>query len=138
MTTAEVMIEADLAPDGPVVQESWLGAPALSYPRRPASVAVVLDRAVAHWPSSPAARDAAGEVGYAALADRVASTVTALHAAGLRRGDAVAVAAANSVARDTLHARGGWRPVPADRCGGCGHRSRSLSNMSMSAMPHPT
>lgn len=105
------MIEADLAPDGPVTEETWLGAPALSYPRRPTSVAAVLDRAVARWPSSSAARDAAGEVSYAQLADRVAATVTALHATGLRPGDAVAVAAANSVDHLVLVlacARGGF------------------------------
>jgi acyl-CoA synthetase (AMP-forming)/AMP-acid ligase II len=106
-----VIEDADLAADGPVTEESWLGAPALSYPRRPPSVAAVLDRAVARWPSWPAARDAAGEVSYAVLADRVASTVTALRDAGLRRGDAVAVAAANSVDHLVLVlacARGGF------------------------------
>lgn len=105
------MTGADLAPDGPVTEETWLGAPALSYPRRPASVAAVLGRAVARWPSWPAAADAAGQCSYAALADRVASTVTALHVAGLRRGDAVAVAAANSVDHLVLVlacARGGF------------------------------
>ncbi|MGI9064104.1 MAG: class I adenylate-forming enzyme family protein [Pseudonocardiaceae bacterium] len=102
---------SDLAPDGPVTTETWLGAPTLSYPRRPSSVARVLDRAVARWPHAPAARDAAGEVSHAALANRVAATVTALHRAGLRRGDTVAVAAANSVDHLALVlacARGGF------------------------------
>lgn len=102
---------SDLAPDGPVTTETWLGAPALSYPRRPPTVARVLDRAVARWPHAPAARDATGEVSHAVLANRVAATVTALHTAGLRRGDAVAVAAANSIDHLVLVlacARGGF------------------------------
>ena len=102
---------SDLAPDGPVTTETWLGAPALSYPRRLPSVARVLDRAVARWPHAPAARDTSGEVSHAGLANRVAATVTALHGAGLRRGDAVAVVAANSIDHLVLVlacARGGF------------------------------
>jgi acyl-CoA synthetase (AMP-forming)/AMP-acid ligase II len=94
-----------------VTTETWLGAPALSYPRRLPSVARVLDRAVARWPHAPAARDTSGEVSHAGLANRVAATVTALHGAGLRRGDAVAVVAANSIDHLVLVlacARGGF------------------------------
>ncbi len=87
----------DLAPDGPVVVEQWLGGPARSFPNRPGSVAEIFDRAVRTWPDAQAARDAAGAVRYAELARRVAGCVTALRAAGLRAGDTVTVAAANSV-----------------------------------------
>ncbi|MGI8799689.1 MAG: class I adenylate-forming enzyme family protein [Pseudonocardia sp.] len=87
----------DLAPDGPTATETWLGGPALSYPNRPRSVAEVLDRAAATWPDAEAARDRDGSVRYAELADRVAGCVTALGSAGLRAGDGLTVAAANSV-----------------------------------------
>ena len=36
----------DDRPGDPVVVEDWLGAPARSYPRRPATVLDVLERAV--------------------------------------------------------------------------------------------
>lgn len=87
----------DLAPDGPTATETWLGGPALSYPNRPRSVAEVLHRAVAAWPDAEAVRDRDGSVRYAELADRVAGCVTALRSAGLRAGDGLTVAAANSV-----------------------------------------
>ena len=38
--------DLDDRPGDPVVLETWLGAPARSYPRRPATVLDVLDRAV--------------------------------------------------------------------------------------------
>ncbi len=87
--------DADLAPDGPVVREPWLGVPVLSYPNRPASVAAVLDAAVRRWPDTEAARDTAGGCSYRELADRVAGAVDSLQAAGLAAGDGLTVVAAN-------------------------------------------
>jgi long-chain acyl-CoA synthetase len=80
-----------------VAVEEWLCGPALSYPDRPASVAAVLDAAVARWPDAEAARDGAGSLRYAALADRVAGCVGALGQLGLRSGDGLTIAAANSL-----------------------------------------
>ena len=97
----------DLAADGPVTVETWLGAPALSFPRRPASVLAVLDRAVALRPDAPAVVDdttvdvgdgpgGRGTTTTAALATAVEGCARALRRRGVGRGDAVAVAAGTS------------------------------------------
>jgi len=90
--------DADLAPDGPVSVETWLGAPALSYPGRPRSVLDILDRAVRRWPDTVAFQaPEAGTTTYAAFADLVEGAAGWLRAQGLRPGDRVAVAADNSL-----------------------------------------
>lgn len=89
--------DVDDRPGDPVVVETWLGAPALSYARRPATVLDVLDRAVRRWPDRTAFVDGDEVVSYAAFADRVETAAAALLARGLVPGDAVAVAAGNSL-----------------------------------------
>ena len=95
--------DLDDRPGDPVVVQTWLGAPALSYPRRPATVLDVLDRAVTRWPDQPAflAPDgtATSYAGFAAAVERAAAS---LIARGLRPGDAVAVAAGNTLDLATL------------------------------------
>ncbi len=87
----------DDAPDDPVVRETWLGAPALSYARRPRSVLEVLDRAVAGCPDATAFVDGDRTETYAQFGVRVETAARALAARGLRPGDAVAVLAGNSL-----------------------------------------
>ncbi|MCU1691133.1 MAG: O-succinylbenzoic acid--CoA ligase [Frankiales bacterium] len=87
----------DDAPDDPVVRESWLGAPALSYARRPRSVLEVLDRAVAGCPGATAFVDGDRVETYAQFGARVETAARALAGRGLRPGDAVAVLAGNSL-----------------------------------------
>ena len=90
--------DLDDRPGDPVVVETWLGAPARSYRRRPASVLAVLDRAVARWPERTAFVDVDGTaVTYAAFRDAVEVAATALRGRGLERGDAVAVASGNTL-----------------------------------------
>jgi len=92
------LTERDLALNGPVVPETWLGAPALSYPNRPGNVLEVLDRAVRQWPQAPAFVDVDGtRLSYAEFAERVAGAAETLHARGVAAGDAVAVACRNRV-----------------------------------------
>lgn len=87
---------ADLALDGPVVTESWLGAPALSYPRRPSTILAVLDRAVRLWPGALAFTDERGSsLTYAQFASAVASGAASLREHGVGAGDRVAVAGRN-------------------------------------------
>ncbi len=88
--------EADLGPDGPVVRQSWLGAPALSYPNRPATILAVLERAVQRWPDSVAFVDEDGSTAtYAQFADLARGGAEQLRRWGLRPGDRIAVAARN-------------------------------------------
>ena len=89
--------DLDDRPDDPVVVQTWLGAPARSYARRPATVVDALDRAVRRWPAAPAFVDGDRAVTYAELADLVEGAATALRERGLGRGDAVGVAAANTL-----------------------------------------
>ena len=89
--------DLDDRPGDPVVVQTWLGAPARSYARRPATVVDALDRAVRLWPSARAFVDGDRAVTYAELADRVESAAVALRGRGLRPGDAVGVAAGNSL-----------------------------------------
>lgn len=97
------MTDFDLAPTDPVVTETWLGAPALSYPRRPRTVVDVLRRAVERWPDLPAFVDLDGTATtYREFAARVAGTAAALRTAGLLPGDRLAVAARNSTAMAVL------------------------------------
>lgn len=94
MTTHDL----DDRPGDPVVVETWLGAPARSYRRRPATVLDVLDRAVRRWPERIAFVDVDGTpVSYAAFATGVETAAAALSGRGLRPGDAVAVASGNTL-----------------------------------------
>jgi len=82
----------------PVVVETWLGAPARSYARRPRSVSAVLDRAVRRWPDRTAFVDVDGTaVTYAAFAAAVETAARSLRARGLVPGDGVAVASGNTL-----------------------------------------
>lgn len=89
----------DLTLDGPVVREQWLGAPVLSYPRRPRSIVDILYDAARLWPDTVAFRDESG----ATLTYREAAWAMddgagrLLHEYGLQPGDRVAVAARNRV-----------------------------------------
>ena len=90
--------DLDDRPGDPVVVETWLGAPALSYARRPATVLDVLDRAVRRWPDRTAFLDVDGSrVSYAHFASRVETAAAALLARGLDRGASVAVASGNTL-----------------------------------------
>jgi acyl-CoA synthetase (AMP-forming)/AMP-acid ligase II len=91
--------DLDDRPGDPVVVETWLGAPARSYARRPPTVLDVLDRAVRRWPSAVAFVDGADgtETSYAAFAGLVETAAAALRTRALRPGDAVAVASGNSL-----------------------------------------
>ena len=90
--------DLDDRPGDPVVLESWLGAPARSYPRRPATVLDVLDRAVRRWPDRTAFVDVDGTaVSYADFASRVETGAAALLARGLPPGASVAVASGNTL-----------------------------------------
>ncbi|MGN6246096.1 MAG: class I adenylate-forming enzyme family protein [Motilibacteraceae bacterium] len=87
----------DLAPEGPVVREPWLGAPVLSYPRRPRTVVDVLDRAARSWPHNPATVDPDGTtLTYAQLAERVEAATQSLRSLGVRPGHGVGVLSASS------------------------------------------
>ena len=87
----------------PVVVETWLGAPARSYARRPATVLDVLDRAVLRWPDAPAFLEPDGTaVSYRAFAARVERAAASLTARGLQPGEVVAVAAGNTLDLATL------------------------------------
>ena len=90
--------DLDDRPGDPVVVETWLGAPARSYARRPATVLDVLDRAVRRWPDRTAFVDVDGtEVSYAEFASRVETGAAALRARGLPDGASVAVASGNTL-----------------------------------------
>ena len=92
------MHDLDDRPGDPVTTETWLGAPALSYARRPATVLDVLDRAVRRWPDAPAFRAPDGTtVSYREFAGLVEQAAASLTARGLQPGDAVAVAAGNTL-----------------------------------------
>ncbi len=95
---------------GPVTLETWLGAPARSFPNRPPTLPDALDRAVRLFgdrtflvehdgPDAHAGR----RVGYAAFADLVAGAVERLAAAGLGSGDRFAVAATNGLDLAVAH-----------------------------------
>ena len=95
--------DLDDRPGDPVVVQTWLGAPALSYARRPATVLDVLDRAVRRWPERTAFVDVDGTaVSYAGFADRVETAAASLRARGLAPGAAVAVASGNTLDLATL------------------------------------
>ena len=90
--------DLDDRPGDPVVVETWLGAPARSYARRPGTVLDVLDRAVRRWPDRTAFVDVDGtEVSYAGFAGRVETGAAALRARGLPPGASVAVASGNTL-----------------------------------------
>jgi len=95
-------VDLDDCPGDPVVLETWLGAPALSYARRPATVLHVLDRAVQRWPDRTAFLDGDREITFAAFADRVERAARSLLDRGLAPGDAVAVASGNTLELATL------------------------------------
>lgn len=78
--------------------QTWLGAPALSYPDRPASVANLFDGAVRAHGDRPLFLTADGAAtSYAATAALVAGAVHRLETEGVRRGEAFAVAARNGL-----------------------------------------
>ncbi len=82
----------------PVVEQRWLGAPARSYARRPATVLDVLDRAVQRWPDRGCFVDVDGTtVTFTAFADRVESAARALAARCPEPGSSVAVASGNTL-----------------------------------------
>ncbi len=83
--------------EDPVVEEQWLGAPALSYPRRPATVVDALDRAVRLFGERPGWRDGDTWLTWARFAARVEQAADSLRARGLQPGDAVAVASGNTL-----------------------------------------
>ena len=90
--------DVDDRPGDPVVVETWLGAPARSYARRPPTVLDVLDRAVRRWPDHVAFVDVDGsETTYEQFASRVETAATTLLARGLRPGASVAVASGNTL-----------------------------------------
>jgi len=90
--------DLDDRPGDPVVIETWLGAPARSYARRPATVLDVLDRAVRRWPDRTCFVDVDGTaVTYAQFAGRVETASAALRARGLPSGSSVAVASGNTL-----------------------------------------
>jgi long-chain acyl-CoA synthetase len=90
--------DLDDRPGDPVVVETWLGAPARSYARRPPDVPAVLERAVRRWPERTAFIDVDGTaVSYAGFAERVETAAAALRARDLEPGDAVAVASGNTL-----------------------------------------
>jgi acyl-CoA synthetase (AMP-forming)/AMP-acid ligase II len=87
---------ADLAMDGPVVTEDWLGAPARSYPRRPRTILEVLDRAVRRWPDEVAFVDEqGGRATYAQFSALVIAAAARLRGYGVSPGDRVVVAGRN-------------------------------------------
>ena len=94
--------DLDDRPGDPVVIQAWLGAPVRSYARRPATVLDVLDRAVRRFPDRTAFVDGATSLTYPAFADRVETAAAALRAHGLVAGEAVAVAAGNTLDLATL------------------------------------
>ncbi|MDQ3502025.1 MAG: acyl--CoA ligase [Actinomycetota bacterium] len=90
--------DLDDRPGDPVVIEPWLGAPARSYARRPATVLDVLDRAVRRWPEQTCFVDGDGAaVTYAQFAAGVETAAAALRARGLPAGSSVAVASGNTL-----------------------------------------
>jgi acyl-CoA synthetase (AMP-forming)/AMP-acid ligase II len=79
-----------------VVEEEWLGAPALSYPNRPRGILDVLGRAVRTWPGTCAFIDEQGaRVSYTEFAGLVSAGARKLRERGVAPGDRVAVAARN-------------------------------------------
>jgi long-chain acyl-CoA synthetase len=90
--------DLDDRPGDPVVVQDWLGAPARSYARRPATVLDVLDRAVRRWPERTAFVDVDGSsVSYAGFAAQVEAAAQALRSRGLPPGASVAVASGNTL-----------------------------------------
>ncbi|MCW2681098.1 MAG: AMP-dependent synthetase and ligase [Frankiales bacterium] len=90
--------DLDDRPGDPVVVGTWLGAPARSYARRPATVLDVLDRAVRRWPTAVAFVDVDGTtVTYEEFAARVETAAAALHARDLPGRASVAVASGNTL-----------------------------------------
>jgi acyl-CoA synthetase (AMP-forming)/AMP-acid ligase II len=90
--------DLDDRPGDPVVVQTWLGAPALSYARRPGNVLDVLDRAVLRWPDRVCFVDVDGTaVTYAQFAGRVETAAAALRERDLALGASVAVASGNTL-----------------------------------------
>ncbi len=80
---------------GTVRYEEWLGAPALSYPRRPRTVVDVLDRAVCRFGSRTFLTTDDGDVSFTAFAELVEGAVERLAEEGIGPGDRLAVVGHN-------------------------------------------
>jgi len=90
--------DLDDRPGDPVVVQTWLGAPALSYARRPSTVLDVLDRAVRLFPDRTAFVDVDGTaVSYEGFAARAETAAASLRSRGLEPGSSVAVASGNTL-----------------------------------------
>ena len=89
--------DLDDRPGDPVVVQTWLGAPALSYARRPATVIDALDRAVRLHGDRPGWVDGDVRLTWRDYADRVERAAASLRARGLQPGDTVAVASGNTL-----------------------------------------
>ena len=96
MTAADAH-DLDDRPGDPVVEQDWLGAPARSYARRPATVIDALDRCVRRFGSRPGMSEGTVRLTWQELADRVEQAAASLRARGLEAGDAVAVASGNGL-----------------------------------------
>ena len=89
--------DLDDRPGDEVVTEQWLGAPALSYARRPATVIDALDRAVQRYGDRPGWTDGDLHLSWQQFADRVERAADSLRARGLGPGETVAVASGNTL-----------------------------------------
>jgi len=89
--------DLDDRPGDPVVVQTWLGAPAPSYARRPATVVDALDRAVRLHGHRPGWVDGQVRLTWSQFADRVERAAASLRARGLQPGQAVAVASGNTL-----------------------------------------
>ena len=89
--------DLDDRPGDPVVVQTWLKAPALSYARRPATVVDALDRAVRLHGQRPGWVDGGVRLTWSQFADRVERAAASLRARGLQPGQAVAVASGNTL-----------------------------------------
>jgi long-chain acyl-CoA synthetase len=89
--------DLDDRPGDPTVVESWLGAPALSYARRPLTVVHALDRAVRLYGDRAGWVDGELRVTWGEFAARVERASKSLTDRGLTPGDAIAVASGNTL-----------------------------------------
>lgn len=95
--TAAVSDDLDDQAGDPTVVESWLGAPAFSYARRPLTIVHALDRAVRLYGDQPGWVDGELRVTWGEFAARVERASKSLRDRGLTPGDAIAVASGNTL-----------------------------------------